>query len=326
MSFSSRIPFFSYSSHKSNRTEKQCNEKQCNEKQRKYVQNVYFKGMCVNTNPAMASILQKYLDVCSWKLLSMNPSMITLLKQNREKINWYYFASNSNGLDMIQDHLDQLPSGSWRMLCNNQNPKAMDIIERECFRNPDHICWSTLSRNPAAIELLKKYIHLIDWYYLSLNENAIPLLSDHVERVVWVQMMYNTSPDAVPFMWKHFHRIRVIGLEELFWREISRSPYAIHILEKNRKNINWMYLSANPNAMHLLEEHPNRINWHALCQNTNTKAIQWLSNRPEKINWVYLVNNTNPEAIPLIERHIDQLCKTSWNLLASNPNALPLFS
>jgi hypothetical protein len=42
--------------------------------------------------------------------------------------------------------------------------------------NINKINWDYLSRNPNALDLLKKNQEKINWYYLSSNPNAISLL------------------------------------------------------------------------------------------------------------------------------------------------------
>ena len=73
------------------------------------------------------------------------------------------------------------------------------------------------------------------------------------------------------------------------WKELSKNPNAIHLLEKNLDKINWYNLSFNPNAIHLLEKNPDKINWHSLSENPN--AIHLLKNNPDKINWAFLSAN-----------------------------------
>ena len=43
----------------------------------------------------------------------------------------------------------------------------------------------TLSENPNAIELLKKYPNKINWSYLSSNINAIEILKNNINKISW---------------------------------------------------------------------------------------------------------------------------------------------
>ncbi len=48
---------------------------------------------------------------------------------------------------------------------------------------------------------------------------------------------------------------------------LSRNPKGIHLLKKNKDNINWTLLSANPKAIHLLEQNQYKIDWTILYTN-----------------------------------------------------------
>ena len=53
----------------------------------------------------------------------------------------------------------------------------------------------------------------------------------------------------------HFMKLREwIPVDRLDWKELSRNPNAIHILEQNLDKVCWSYLSLNPNAIHILEQ------------------------------------------------------------------------
>jgi hypothetical protein len=69
---------------------------------------------------------------------------------------------------------------------------------------------------------------------------------------------------------KEFSKLRDwIPLDKLDWRDLSRNPAAIHLLEQNPNKINWYYLSENPAAIHLLEQNLDKVVWYLLSENPN---------------------------------------------------------
>ena len=70
-----------------------------------------------------------------------------------------------------------------------------------------------------------------------------------------------------------------IDIDKLDWRELSKNPNAIHLLEKNQDKIDWINLSLNPNAIHLLEKNMDKINWNnLLLRNSNPNVFHLLAN------------------------------------------------
>jgi len=92
-----------------------------------------------------------------------------------------------------------------------------------------------LSKNPNAIEILKKNQDKIDWNQLSENLNAIELLKE--------------NPDKID------------------WDELSGNLNAIELLKQNPDKIDWDELSGNLNAIELLKENQNKINWYVFSLN-----------------------------------------------------------
>ena len=96
--------------------------------------------------------------------------------------------------------------------------------------NINNLYWDQLSRNPNAIDILRKKIetektltakeyykldlcNLVDWEYLSANTNAIDLLLENKNKIIW------------------------------YW--LSKNPNAIELLKENQDKINWNILSLN---------------------------------------------------------------------------------
>ena len=146
------------------------------------------------------------------------------------------------------------------------------------------INWTTLSRNPNAIDMLKENPKKIDWVWLSANPNAIELLKSKSENIHW------------PYL--------------------SMNPGAIELLKAKRGKIDWNYLSKNPNpeAIDMLKKNPKKIDWEYLSENTGSKVIELIR---EKIR---LENNLNKDQLD----DLPDSKKISWKVLSANPVAIEL--
>jgi hypothetical protein len=169
----------------------------------------------------------RHPELLSWKGLSANPnpSAIKLLKQNPHRI--YY------------DCLKQ-----------NTNPEAMEILKH----HPEKNDWcASLSRNPAAIQLLDEKIkteggEYLDYVFMESlceNPNALHIIEKYPEHIKWGPLSRNPNPRAI--------RLLKENREKINWGELSKNPNqeAIELLEQNPHKICYPYLSMNPNALHL---------------------------------------------------------------------------
>lgn len=57
----------------------------------------------------------------------------------------------------------------------------------------DEINWSSLSKNPNAIELLQQNQDKIDWCILSENPNSIHLLERNLDKINWSLLSLNVN-------------------------------------------------------------------------------------------------------------------------------------
>ena len=94
-----------------------------------------------------------------------------------------------------------------------------------------------LSKNPNAIELLKKNSNKINWNLLSLNPNAIELLKENQDKINWDYLSFNSN--AIDILKENKNKID--------WEDLSTNPNAIELLKKNQNKIDWWYFSQNPN-------------------------------------------------------------------------------
>ena len=221
-------------------------------------------------------------------------------------------------------------SSDWRTMYKmnwstlSRNPNAIDMLKE----NPKKIDWVWLSANPNAIELLKSKSENIHWPYLSMNPGAIELLKAKRGKIDWNYLSKNPNPEAIDMLKENPKKID--------WEHLSENPSSKVIelirekirlennLNKGRledlpdsKKISWKVLSANPIAIELLKANRGKIDWNELSANPN--AIELLKANQEKINWPRL--SANPKAIELLKKNKG---KINWPILSANPSAIEL--
>ena len=206
------------------------------------------------------------------------PPMMLLDWIEEERLVSAGLSANPNilAMDLLEERIANLGIDNagidWANL--SKNPTAVDLLKKY----PDKINWSNLSQNPNAIDLLRENLDRINWQYLSSNPNAIDLLREHPEEIDWNRL--SSNPNAIDLLKENQSKIN--------WNELSGNPNAIDLLRENKGKINWIQLSSNPNAIDLLRENQGRIVWTNLSSNPN--AIDLLRENPGRINWNNLTN------------------------------------
>jgi hypothetical protein len=142
------------------------------------------------------------------------------------------------------------------------------------------------------------------WDVLAANPVASLATLRHVNRVA---LCANPTRAAM-------NMLELRKLKFSHWRNLSRNPAAIHLLEANPRSIHWKELSRNPAAIHLLEANPSKIHWPFLSANPH--AVHMLLARPERIDWQQLSSNTSPRIRDLLRQHPE---KIDWPTLSLNP-------
>jgi hypothetical protein len=221
-------------------------------------------------------------------------------------------------------------SSDWRLIYKinwttlSRNPNAIDMLKE----NPKKIDWVWLSANPNAIELLKTKSENIYWPHLSMNPSAIELLKAKRGKIDWNYLSKNPNPEAIEMLKKNPKKIDWEYLSENTSSKVIELIGEKIKLENNlnkdqlddlpdSKKISWKVLSANPIAIELLKRNRSKIDWKELSANPN--AIELLQANQEKINWPRL--SSNPKAIELLKRNKG---KINWPILSANPNAIEL--
>jgi len=80
----------------------------------------------------------------------------------------------------------------------SKNPNAVEYLKK----NQHRINWAALSTNPNAIKLLKLYPYRIDWCALSQNPGAISMLKKNRSKISWQNLRLNPNPDAISILKK----------------------------------------------------------------------------------------------------------------------------
>ena len=308
-------------------------------------------------NPNSMILLDKYHNNINWKNLSNNPYTVELIRKyifgkdlktsksnnpvyilkSPEELDWAVLSSNTEAIDMLETRIEQGGKDiDWYLLSGNSG--AIRILNKpEYYEN---IVWLSLSRNPNAINLLKKRWKL-EKQLKKVNIEQYNTLKYAENIVAW--NILSGNPNAIDLLREKIKEESLLSQEEY------------DTLEYNEK-IAWANLSENPEAIDLLEKNKDKIVWSNLSSNTNPKAIKLLKERVEyekslsiieykelskKINWAYLSNNKN--AIKILEKNIDKIVwtalsnnmgaihlleanqkKIDWEVLSGNPNAMNL--
>jgi len=191
--------------------------------------------------------------------LSRNERAVEYLENHELLIDNAYIFMNVNAIHMIEKRI-HYHKNEWinynknagNFLRNNPKYIKYDIICKyehgielvdECIKNNElnKINWNELSRNPAAIHILKdpKYHEMINWVSILYNKNAVELVKNNLH-------MVNNH-----------------------WMFICGQPHLIDIIEQNIDKIDWWLLSKNYNAIHILEKNVDKIDITTLRHNKN---------------------------------------------------------
>jgi hypothetical protein len=131
--------------------------------------------------------------------------------------------------------------------------------------NPRRLIPMTLSRNPYAIDFLKKNPHLIDWNSLCLNSAAISFLKENRERINWTYLKFNKNGKELYDVNKNSYNTTY----EYYYENIYNDNYFRKIMkgEINPEDIDFSFISTNPNAIDFLKDNYNNIDWYGFSEN-----------------------------------------------------------
>jgi rhodanese-related sulfurtransferase len=226
------------------------------------------------------------------------------------------------------------------MFTLSRNERAVEYLE-----NHEHLIGNNIFENENAIHIIEKRIQYDKYGYVNFNKNAVNFLRNNRQYINYKILC--GKEHGIEFV---DELIKNNELDKIDWRELSRNPAAMHILNdpKYYTYLDWLYvvgnknaaeliknnfnlhildacsydLYANPHLIDVIEQNMEKINWNGLSENYN--AIHILEKNLDKINWYCLSENHN--AIHLLEKNLDKINDTSrfcWGL-SGNKNAFKL--
>ena len=166
----------------------------------------------------------------------------------------------------------------------------------------------------------------IDISKLSYNIYGYEILEKHKDKILWYNILNLLTYESFQLF---KNNIYIISEVKFYSKYISRNPFAVNYLDKNRHLINWYYLCLNPNpdiikiinntindrkyflklywnnlclhnndiVLDFVFKYPKRICWDSLSSNSNMKAVEMLLDNPDKINWFIFSKNSNVKAV-----------------------------
>jgi hypothetical protein len=184
---------------------------------------------------------KRAVDLIREKILEENILSYDELRELREteKIDWDKLSGNSSpeAIKILELRPNDI---NWGYLSGNTDPNAIKLLKKrielekkfpkrlERLRYKEKIDWFKLSRNPAAIHLLKRNLDKIEYDPLSANSKAIKLLEKRI-------LFESKNKKKLLF-----------ASNKINWCELSTNPKAINILHANQDKIKWEYFSMNP--------------------------------------------------------------------------------
>jgi len=265
----------------------------------------------------------------------------------KDKLDTYFLSKNYNAVDYLKKNKYLI---NYKSLSANTNPDAIELLREKIKEDPNSIDWDELSKNEAAMELLKeqlskeqlpKEIKRINWEGFCCNPNPETMgeiikkvTTDYNNRhlyIHWTSLSSNTSNEAIAFLKENYGNID--------WNVFSSNtnPEAIKMLIErdvmHREDLDWYSICGNKSAMALIKSlEKNRrhwdIKWATLARNTHKAAIEMIRLQllvdPDKILWREL--SRNPSAINIL---LDNPDKIEWvtfsgNTAITNPRAIEL--
>jgi hypothetical protein len=200
----------------------------------------------------------------------------------------------------LEDWVVQSKNFSYYKL--SKNPNAIDFLRK----HPEYINYEELSRNknPKAAELLEHH------YDNHSNSAAIELLRNYSHKIDWDKLSLSSS--------RSNSRLLNYEIGRQYTNKIDWGP-----LIPLAVDYDILSLDEKPESIAILRENLDKCNWANLCHNKLLEALELLKENPEKIVWTVL--SVNPSALEILREHQD---KIDWDLLSSNtnPEILKLFT
>ncbi len=293
-----------------------------------------------------------YLIECNpekseWVYLSQHQDALYLLEKNPDKISWNTFIHNEWGYFLSKKYPGKYDD-KFLKKCLYGFQSAIKYIEDKVKNNIEEVYWENVSRNSAAVHILKEHKEKIVWSYLAMNSNpeVTDLIKEEIEnilnnpnndkyRMFWHCFVNNErNPRAKEILLEYIDRIKDGNMRRIVERRdkdflpyfekkikecIEKIDSGIDI--KDIKDFDLMRLSSNPVAVDLLLKYEKIINWNYFSHNSSPKAIEYLKNNPEKIKWDFFIENRSDEAMEYVKEKVlkNELPARTFKALSSNP-------
>lgn len=259
---------------------------------------INWRNLCKTSNPNIIKLLKQYdnkIHQVFWRHICSNPYAVELIldKKYKHNIYWKQLCANTNDiiLELVSNNLDKLNHDCLLSLCQNTNPKAIEIIIK-------------IMNNIKYVNKLK--ITYTCWIYLWSNPSAYKLILSNLDKLrnEWSYefLCKNINTDVLKFIEKNIDKLNNFYC----WNNLCQNTnsYAIKIISNN---IDKIYDNS----------------WCKLCLNTNTDALELVSKHLDKLNassWSNLCANPNPQAFELVKNNLSKLDVWCLRTLWCNPN------
>ncbi len=185
------------------------------------------------------------------KLLTGNPRSEDILRKYPIGIADLSCNDSDWALDILEKHIDLIDPG---LFSCNSNPRAIKLLKV----HSDKIYWNWLSRNHAAIEILKESPENVNYRQLQANSSieAKYMLDEAKTIIDPVHIESNHAPWAIELM-KAWRVDFNAGLN--YW--YNTHPWVVEqfINGGERGLYDWSVLSSNKSAMHILRSNKTQI-------------------------------------------------------------------
>jgi hypothetical protein len=202
---------------------------------------IFWSAFCSHSVKANIQIISQHLQSVDWDTLSSNAEAMEILLKNRDKINWDSLSRNKAAVRFLRDNPKRI---NWNLISLNQsNSQSMLDLFRE---NSEKLNYAHLSSNPS--------------------DRAVDFLLSNPERIVWKSFCSNTNPRAISKIYNSLTK------NPAFFEPVDNPNCPIAMTRGLHLNIHWKELSRNPSAVSLLEKYPDDIDLSGLLSNSSPFA------------------------------------------------------
>ena len=163
------------------------------------------------------------------------------------------------------------------------------------------------------------------------SDRALDRLIANPEKIVYAKLAENPSERAMEMMEQWIVNTRVSVVSQTIWRELSKNPAAMDLLEQWPDKIVWAEICQNPSprAFALLAKNPDKICPRNMCCNPSIQAVpilaEWLNTHPPKMEWTNLCRyhaHHFPELFATLDYRSEPAFREELAQTALNPNYL----